>query len=42
MMVATESLRREMAAHGFHHLRIWSRGVDVEHFHPDGGGAPAV
>jgi glycosyltransferase involved in cell wall biosynthesis len=34
MMVATESLRREMAGHGFHHLRIWSRGVDVEHFHP--------
>ena len=34
MMVATESLKREMAAHGFHHLRIWSRGVDVEHFHP--------
>jgi glycosyltransferase involved in cell wall biosynthesis len=32
MMVATESLRREMAAHGFHHLRIWSRGVDVAHF----------
>jgi len=26
MMVATESLKREMAAHGFHHLRIWSRG----------------
>jgi glycosyltransferase involved in cell wall biosynthesis len=34
MMVATESLRREMASHGFHHLRIWSRGVDVAHFHP--------
>ncbi len=34
MMVATESLRREMASHGFHHLRIWSRGVDVEQFHP--------
>ena len=34
MMVATESLRREMVAHGFHHLRIWSRGVDVEHFRP--------
>jgi len=34
MMVATESLRREMAAHGFTNLRIWSRGVDVEHFHP--------
>jgi glycosyltransferase involved in cell wall biosynthesis len=34
MMVATESLRREMAAHGFTNLRIWSRGVDVDHFHP--------
>ena len=39
MMVATESLRREMAAHGFHHLRIWSRGVDVDHFHPVSGAA---
>jgi glycosyltransferase involved in cell wall biosynthesis len=37
MMVATESLRREMAAHGFTNLRIWSRGVDVEHFHPIAG-----
>ena len=34
MMVATESLKREMAAHGFHHLRIWSRGVDVDRFRP--------
>ena len=34
MMVATQSLKREMEAHGFHHLRIWSRGVDVERFHP--------
>ncbi len=34
MMVATESLRREMAAHGFTNLRIWSRGVDVDRFHP--------
>lgn len=34
MMVATESLRREMAAHGFTNLRIWSRGVDVDHFRP--------
>ena len=34
MMVATESLKREMEAHGFHHLHIWSRGVDVERFHP--------
>ena len=34
MMVATESLKREMAAHGFTNLRIWSRGVDVKHFRP--------
>jgi glycosyltransferase involved in cell wall biosynthesis len=34
MMVATTSLKRELEAHGFHHLRIWSRGVDVERFHP--------
>ena len=34
MMVATERLRREMAAHGFHNLRIWSRGVDVDQFKP--------
>jgi len=34
MMVATERLKREMAGHGFHNLRIWSRGVDVDHFHP--------
>ena len=37
MMVATESLRREMAAHGFTNLRIWSRGVDVNHFRPISG-----
>jgi len=34
MMVATQSLKRELTAHGFHHLRIWSRGVDVDHFRP--------
>lgn len=37
MMVATESLKREMQAHGFTNLRIWSRGVDVDHFHPIAG-----
>ena len=41
MMVATESLRREMQAHGFKNLRIWSRGVDVDRFHPvDGARLP--
>jgi len=34
MMVATPSLLREMESHGFDNLRIWSRGVDVEHFRP--------
>jgi glycosyltransferase involved in cell wall biosynthesis len=34
MMVATDRLKHEMAAHGFRNLRIWSRGVDVEQFHP--------
>jgi glycosyltransferase involved in cell wall biosynthesis len=34
VMVATETLKRELASHGFPHLRIWSRGVDVEKFRP--------
>ncbi|MBI1330907.1 MAG: glycosyltransferase [Alphaproteobacteria bacterium] len=34
MMVATDSLKREMQARGFTNLKIWSRGVDVDQFHP--------
>jgi glycosyltransferase involved in cell wall biosynthesis len=34
MMVATQSLKRELEGHGFRNLRIWSRGVDVERFRP--------
>ena len=34
IMVATASLKRELEANGFHNLRIWTRGVDVYHFHP--------
>jgi glycosyltransferase involved in cell wall biosynthesis len=34
MMVATQSLKRELEANGFKNVRIWSRGVDVEHFRP--------
>ncbi len=33
MMVATRTLKRELEGHGFRNLRIWSRGVDVDHFH---------
>ncbi|HEY4075833.1 MAG TPA: glycosyltransferase family 1 protein [Rhizomicrobium sp.] len=34
VMVATNTLKRELAGHGFKHLRIWSRGVDVQKFQP--------
>lgn len=34
MMVATESLRVELAGRGFHNIRAWSRGVDLAQFHP--------
>ena len=35
LMVATESLRRELAAHGFRNIRAWSRGVDLDLFRPE-------
>ena len=34
VMIATQTLKRELAGHGFAHLKLWSRGVDVEKFHP--------
>ena len=34
VMVATLSLKRELEAHGFTNIRLWSRGVDVETFRP--------
>jgi glycosyltransferase involved in cell wall biosynthesis len=34
VMVATESIRSELAARGFQKLRRWTRGVDTDHFHP--------
>jgi glycosyltransferase involved in cell wall biosynthesis len=34
VMVATESVRQELAAHGFTQLSRWSRGVDVATFQP--------
>jgi glycosyltransferase involved in cell wall biosynthesis len=37
VMVATQSLKRELAGHGFQNLRLWSRGVDVERFRPIDG-----
>ena len=35
IMVATESLRAELARRGFSDLRSWSRGVDLELFAPE-------
>jgi len=34
ILVATASLEHELAGRGFHHLRRWSRGVDLELFRP--------
>ena len=34
MMVATPSLKAELESHGFRNVRIWSRGVDTDQFHP--------
>jgi glycosyltransferase involved in cell wall biosynthesis len=34
MMVATPSLEAELRGHGFHNLKLWSRGVDVDTFRP--------
>ena len=34
VMVATEHIRRDLEAHGFHNLAMWSRGVDVDLFRP--------
>jgi glycosyltransferase involved in cell wall biosynthesis len=34
VMVATESLRAELAARGFRNIRAWTRGVDLAAFRP--------
>ncbi len=35
IMVATESLRQDLAARGFRNIRAWSRGVDLDAFQPE-------
>ena len=37
-MVSTLSLKRELEAHGFANVLLWSRGVDVEQFRPTARG----
>ena len=34
-LVATPSLGKELAAHGFANVRLWTRGVDTELYRPD-------
>jgi glycosyltransferase involved in cell wall biosynthesis len=40
IMVATETIRRELAENGFERLALWTRGVDITLFRP--GPTPAV
>ncbi len=35
VMVATQSLRDELTERGFKNVRAWSRGVDLQAFHPE-------
>lgn len=35
VMVATQSLREELTSRGFKNVRPWSRGVDLNAFHPE-------
>jgi glycosyltransferase involved in cell wall biosynthesis len=42
LMVATPTLRDELARHGFRNLSQWSRGVDTDVFRPRGPGEPDV
>ena len=41
MMVATQSVRRELAVLGFRNIRRWTRGVDATLFRPDPAAPPA-
>lgn len=37
VMVATDTLKRELQSHGFGNVRIWSRGADTQLFRPRPG-----
>jgi glycosyltransferase involved in cell wall biosynthesis len=41
IMVATPRLAAELASHGLHNTRPWTRGVDLAQFHPNGPAHPA-
>ena len=42
LMVATETMREELAKHGFLNISLWSKGLDTEMFRPRGADEPDV
>jgi glycosyltransferase involved in cell wall biosynthesis len=42
VMVATETVRRQLAARGFTNIRTWTRGVDADLFRPTPGEPPIL
>src|SRR3981189_1500768 len=42
IMVATNSLKQELAARGFKKLGFWTRGVDTQLFHPNDPAIPGL
>lgn len=37
VLVTTDTMKTELAAHGFERLEVWNRGVDTHIFNPDAG-----
>ncbi len=35
VLVTTESIRNHLQGYGMNNLRVWSRGVDLDRYHPD-------
>lgn len=35
VLVTTESIRNHLQGYGMRNLKVWSRGVDLDHYHPE-------
>jgi glycosyltransferase involved in cell wall biosynthesis len=42
LMVATPTMRDELASHGFHNISLWAKGLDTDLFRPRGHNEPDV
>jgi glycosyltransferase involved in cell wall biosynthesis len=42
LMVATPTMRDELAAHGFHNISLWAKGLDTDLFRPRGHNEPDI